>query len=151
MLSRTSCRATTTVHTSLRRATMSARQGQTQALLRRLPQAVPPCLRATAYSFSSTAQRYFRESKATLIDILPDADKQDGDTKESEPHYDISEPTPLTNEDYHQKADQFLETVFEQLQAAEETGQFIDVEFSVSRIASSKSHRYSYLLLVANC
>lgn len=78
-----------------------------------------------------TVIRDFHKSRAVCIDVTEDADK---DTlKESEPHDTPDNPTPISEDDFHERADTFLETLLEKLEGMHEQGGIIsDVEYSVS-------------------
>jgi len=61
-------------------------------------------------------------------------DKQNSPAKESEPHEALpTEPTPLTDEEYHERSDMYLDALVAKLEAAAEEKESggVDVEFAV--------------------
>lgn len=78
--------------------------------------------------------RSFATTQRLRIDILPDADKPEGEVKESEPHNIVKEPTPLTDSEYQEKSDRYFEGLLNRLEEMqEEKGGSLDVEYAVSR------------------
>jgi len=77
--------------------------------------------------------RSFTTTQRLRIDILPDADKPEGEVKESEPHNFVKEPTPLTDSEYQEKSDRYFEGLLNRLEEMqEEKGGSMDVEYAVS-------------------
>jgi len=74
--------------------------------------------------------RHLSVTSSKKIDLTGDGDK---DTpKESEPHDDPKVPASLSEEEYHQVADTYLNTLVEELEKMHENGHIKDVEYSVS-------------------
>lgn len=59
---------------------------------------------------------------------------EDPAPKESEPHQETTQPTPLSDEAYHEHADQYLDVVVARAEELQEGREDIDVEYSVSRL-----------------
>jgi len=76
------------------------------------------------------AHRKFHTTPAARLDILSDASDKDAG-KESEPHQEVTQPTPITEEEFHQKADKFFEDLVTQLESMQEEKDKLDVEYSV--------------------
>lgn len=93
-----------------------------------------PHLRASPLSASAPrAVRNFTTSWRCAIDILPDADKPEGEVKQSEPHNVIKEATPMTDSEYQEKSDRYFEGLLNRLEEMqEEKGGSMDVEYAVS-------------------
>jgi frataxin len=52
--------------------------------------------------------------------------------KESEPLHEINDPTPIAIEEYHERADHYLEELVSRAEELAEEKEGVDVEFSVS-------------------
>ena len=81
------------------------------------------------------AARSFTTTQRLAIDILPDADKPEGEVKESEPHNVVKEPTPLTDSEYQEKSDRYFEGLLNRLEEMQEEKEgSMDVEYAVSHL-----------------
>ena len=58
-------------------------------------------------------------------------DTSDPQPAESEESHEIQDPTPLPDEEYHMRADGFLEQVVNKMEELQEGREDIDVEFAV--------------------
>ncbi len=85
---------------------------------------------AAPRTFRENAHRTFHSTPAALLDILSDASDKDAG-KESEPHQEVTRSTPITEEEFHQKADKFFEDLVTQLESMQEEKDKLDVEYSV--------------------
>jgi hypothetical protein len=101
----------------------------TRRPLTRLPRAtvVRPLLASPV-----TTHRKFTTTTYRLIDLLPDADKPDHEVKESEPHDLLTQATPLTDAEYQEKSDAYIEDLLGKLETMQEEKGNMDVEYSVS-------------------
>ena len=61
---------------------------------------------------------------------MPDTDEPE--LKEREPIHEINEPTPIEIEEYHERADHYLEELVSRAEELAEEKEGIDVEYSVS-------------------
>jgi frataxin len=69
---------------------------------------------------------------------------EDPPAREAESQEEIpSQKTEITNEEYHVRADQFLESLLSKLEARQEDKGDIDVEYSVSRNSSGWDGRWA--------
>lgn len=53
--------------------------------------------------------------------------------KEREPLHTVNDPTPIEVDEYHERADQYLEELVSRAEELAEEKQDVDVEFSVSQ------------------
>lgn len=87
-------------------------------------------------ALSSTAQwsfvRPFSASPIRSAGIMPD--HEDPPPKESEPTHHISEPTPLSEQEYHEHADRYIDQVIARLEEIQESREDVEVEHAVSNI-----------------
>jgi frataxin len=101
---------------------LSARPAAPRYLLRQTPCA------------SHVATRYFSNASRVNKGILPDTDEPK--LKEREPLHKVDEPTPIEIEEYHERADQYLEELVSRAEELAEEKEGIDVEYSVSIAAA---------------
>lgn len=90
----------------------------------------PRYLPRQAFCASQVAPRSFASSSRTFKGILPDTDEPT--LKESEPLHEINDPTPIPVEEYHERADHYLEELVSRAEELAEEKEGVDVEFSVS-------------------
>ena len=93
--------------------------------------AAPKCLlRQPRYAAAPLATiRYFSNVPRSNKGIFPETDNPE--PKESEPLHEIKEPTPLEDEEYHERAEQYLDEVVTKAEELQEEKQDIDVEYAV--------------------
>ena len=107
-----------------------------QSLLRGLPTSTttPLAFRALYPSANTLLHqpRTFTTFPARSIDILPDADKPANDVREAEPHEILTQATPLTEDEYAEKADKYFDELVSTLEQMQEQKGELDVEYSVS-------------------
>lgn len=60
--------------------------------------------------------------------------------KEREPLHTVNDPTPIEIEEYHERADQYLEELVSRAEELAEEKQDVDVEFSVSQDCCCRHH-----------
>lgn len=96
--------------------------------IRALNSAVRPSYNARATP-ARLALRGFHNTSSARIELLDDAAKET--PKESEPHDLVKEPTPLTDEEYHERSDKYFEALLERLEALHEEKGNMDVEYAV--------------------
>lgn len=75
-------------------------------------------------------KRTFHATPSARLDILSDASDKDAG-KESEPHEEVTQATPITDEEFHERADKFFEDLVTQLEFMQEEKDKLDVEYSV--------------------
>lgn len=121
-------------HCSLASSTMSAPRS-----VRCLRQAVrslstrpvaPRYLSRQAPVASHVATRGLSYTSRSYKGILPDTDEPT--LKEREPLHEVNEPTPIEVEEYHERADQYLEELVTRAEELAEEKEGVDVEYSVS-------------------
>ena len=112
-----------------------------QPLPRRIPTTNITPLRALYPSANTPLHRprTFTTSSTRSIDILPDADKPAHDVREAEPHEVLTQATPLTENEYAEKADKYFDELVSTLEQMQEQKGELDVEYSVSQYKSSCS------------
>ena len=107
-----------------------------QPLSRRLPtSSTTPFRPRSLYPSANTLlhqPRTFTTFPARSIDILPDADKPANDVREAEPHEILTQATPLTEDEYAEKADKYFDELVSTLEQMQEQKGELDVEYSVS-------------------
>jgi frataxin len=94
--------------------------------------AAPKCLPRQARCYSSAPQiatRYFSNASRSYKGILPDT--AEPELKEREPLHVVSDPTPIEVDDYHERADHYLDEVVTRAEELAEEKQDVDVEYSV--------------------
>lgn len=106
--------------------------------LARLPKSTAPIAVRPLLVSPITTQRTFTTTPYRLIDILPDSDKPDHEVKESEPHDVLTEATPLTDAEYQEKSDAYIEELLGKLETMQEEKGNMDVEYSVSNFLFSR-------------
>jgi len=86
---------------------------------------------STASSFIRplSQARTFSVSTWRKAGLMPDT--SDPKPVESEESHEIQDPTPLPDEEYHMRADGFLEQVVNKMEELQEGREDIDVEFAV--------------------
>ncbi|KAI4733245.1 frataxin [Aureobasidium sp. EXF-12298] len=77
---------------------------------------------------SHVATRFFSNASRAYKGILPDTDEPE--LKEREPIHEINEPTPIEIEEYHERADHYLEELVSRAEELAEEKEGIDVEYS---------------------
>ncbi|KAI4751202.1 frataxin [Aureobasidium sp. EXF-3400] len=77
---------------------------------------------------SHVATRCFSNASRAYKGILPDTDEPE--LKEREPIHEINEPTPIEIEEYHERADHYLEELVSRAEELAEEKEGIDVEYS---------------------
>lgn len=93
---------------------------------------------------TATANRFLSTTPALRIGLTEASDNKESEpAKESEPHdAHPTAPTPLSDEEYHERSDMYLESLLLRLEAAAEEGKGgLDVEFAVS-IPKKKGNAY---------
>lgn len=77
--------------------------------------------------------RPLHTTRARCIGLLDSSDQHPSEPKkESEPHaIHPSEPTPLSDEEFHERSDAFFDTLLQKLEAAQEEKRDLDAEYSV--------------------
>ena len=110
-----------------------------QPLPRRIPTTNITPLRALYPSANTPLHRprTFTTSSTRSIDILPDADKPAHDVREAEPHEVLTQATPLTENEYAEKADKYFDELVSTLEQMQEQKGELDVEYSVSQFMLS--------------
>lgn len=98
--------------------------------------AAPRYLSRQAPCASQVTTRYFSNASRVYKGILPDTDEPK--LKEREPIHEVNDPTPIEIEEYHERADQYLEELVSRAEELAEEKEGVDVEYSVS-IAAAKS------------
>jgi len=83
------------------------------------------------YSPLQRCARTLSTASIARIDILPDADKPEGDLKESEPHFLPQRATPLEDDAYHEYADEYLERLNVNIEMMQEKNQQLELDYSV--------------------
>jgi len=88
------------------------------------------------------ARRPISTTTNLRIALTEAADSKDAvPAKESEPHDAApSEPTPLTDDEYKECSDRYMESLFEKLEASAEEKGGLEVEFSVCMTLIANSH-----------
>jgi frataxin len=76
------------------------------------------------------ATRYFSNASRAYKGILPDTDEPK--LKEREPLHEVNDPTPIEIDEYHERADQYLEELVSRAEELAEEKEGVDVEYSVS-------------------
>ncbi|KAI5197041.1 frataxin [Aureobasidium subglaciale] len=90
--------------------------------------AAPRYLPRQALCASLPAIRQFSNASRSYKGILPDTDEPT--LKEREPLHEVNEPTPIENDEYHERADQYLEELVTRAEELAEEKEGIDVEYS---------------------
>jgi len=72
---------------------------------------------------------------------------EDPAPKTSEPIHHISDPTPVSEEEYHMHADQYLDAVVAKVEELQEGREDVDVENAVRITFPSLPILYPYMLL----
>jgi hypothetical protein len=106
---------------------------QTRSYSRIQANVVRDHVRIPSLYFMLPAPRLFHSSTQKSSVKLPDS----GEAPKPEAHEEPpSQRTEITNEEYHQKADEFLEALLSRLEQRQEVKGDIDVEYSVCSSAS---------------
>jgi len=79
---------------------------------------------------SHVATRSFSNASRAFKGILPDTDEPT--LKEREPLHEVKDPTPIEIEEYHERADHYLEELVSKAEELAEEKEGVDVEYSVS-------------------
>ncbi|KAI4719595.1 frataxin [Aureobasidium sp. EXF-10727] len=77
---------------------------------------------------SHVATRGLSYTSRSYKGILPDTDEPT--LKEREPLHEVNEPTPIEVEEYHERADQYLEELVTRAEELAEEKEGVDVEYS---------------------
>lgn len=117
----------------LRNALTAVRTSRSTSILRASPAIlnVLTARSAVVYSPPHCGVRPLSTARAVRIDILPDADKPEGDLKESEPHFLPQRATPIEDDAYHEYADDYLERLNVNVEMMQEKNQQLELDYSV--------------------
>lgn len=125
------------LRTSLRRSCL---HNQTRAYSRIRSNFARDQLLTPALYFTLPAPRLFQTSAQNAAVKLPDS----GEAPEPEAHEEPpSQKTEITTEEYHQRADEFLDALVSKLEARQEAKGDLDAEYSVSSSSSCMVKRTS--------
>ncbi|TID24352.1 iron donor protein CyaY [Venturia nashicola] len=101
-------------------------------------------IRTPRLLFTSSAPRTFAVS-ARCAGMMPHA--EDPPVREAEsPEENPSQKTQITNDEYHVRADQFLESLTSKLEARQEEKGDIDVEYSAGVLTVDMGEKGTYVL-----
>ncbi|KAG9546940.1 Frataxin, partial [Aureobasidium melanogenum] len=104
----------------------------------------PRYLPRQALCASQIAPRYLSNSSRTFKGILPDTDEPT--MKESEPLHEINDPTPIAVEEYHERADHYLEELVSRAEELAEEKEGVDVEFSAGVLSITYPPNGTYVI-----
>ncbi|KAH0368218.1 Frataxin, partial [Aureobasidium melanogenum] len=104
----------------------------------------PRYLPRQALCASQVAPRCFASSSRTFKGILPDTDEPT--LKESEPLHEINDPTPIAVEEYHERADHYLEELVSRAEELAEEKEGVDVEFSAGVLSITYPPNGTYVV-----
>ena len=79
---------------------------------------------------SSRPSRCFSTSIRSYAGLMPDT--HDPQPPQNEPEEHIKQATEVSEEDYHEHADQYMERIHEKAEQMQESREDIEVEYSVS-------------------
>lgn len=87
----------------------------------------------------SLQSRCFSVSRPASLGLQPDT--EDPKPKESEPVHHLKDPTPISDEEFHERAEALLEEICAKMEAMQESRDDIDAEYSVCFPKVLLSHR----------
>ncbi|CAD0039422.1 frataxin [Aureobasidium pullulans] len=99
---------------------------------------------ARCASTPQTAIRCFSNVSRNYKGILPDTDEPT--MKEREPLHTVNDPTPIEIEEYHERADQYLEELVSRAEELAEEKQDVDVEFSAGVLSITYPPNGTYVI-----
>lgn len=105
----------------------------TSSLFHQIPKSVRPSLQFKAETVSNQI-RPFSISLTAQKGLSPDS--EDPKPKEAEPHAIDAAPVELSNEQYNQLSDDYIDAIVSKLEELQEEREDVDVEYSV-RLPSS--------------
>ncbi|THW73259.1 frataxin [Aureobasidium pullulans] len=99
---------------------------------------------ARCASTPQTAIRCFSNVSRNYKGILPDTDEPT--MKEREPLHTVNDPTPIEVDEYHERADQYLEELVSRAEELAEEKQDVDVEFSAGVLSITYPPNGTYVI-----
>lgn len=108
-----------------------ARSYSLQAAPSKLPSILPRSLAPL-----QQAQRCFSVASVRCKGLSPD--QEDPAPKESQPTEHLQDPTPLEDEEYHERAELYLEEIVSRVEELQESKEDLELDYSVSSPSQSK-------------